>query len=127
MIELDISNIEEQIKKEKENLMDKVGIEKFFTPNLDDPIDQEIVRRIKDKGISYINNRNCNLTPGFEERVCRSILVKRLKSKGLNAYHANEKTDNLIKSKIEVICLKQQRLWNDVVRELFCIEFNIKS
>lgn len=119
--------LEEKLLKEKENLRDKVGIEKYYTPIPDNPVDQEILRRIRDRSIQmnyFVNNSNCNKATGGEERVCRSILAKRLGR--LFNYSDNERTYNVIISRIEARCKRQNKSWNDVVRELFCIEFNLK-
>ena len=116
---IDIENdFNEKLKREKDMLIGKKGTEKFFTPDMSNPTDKEILFRLRNKYQKY---------PVGEERRCRIILAKRIQGKGISLGREKNKTDALIKSRIEIICLRQNRLWNDVVRELFCIQFNIKQ
>jgi hypothetical protein len=64
--------------------------------------------------------------PSGEERRCRIILARRIKGKGISLGRAKDKTDTIIKNRIEIMCIRQNRLWNDIVREMFAIEFNLK-
>jgi hypothetical protein len=41
------NEIHEKVKQERELLLDKQGIERYFTPDPNNPIDQEIVYRLK--------------------------------------------------------------------------------
>lgn len=106
----------EKLKQEQDMLRDQKGLDKFFTPDMSNPIDQEIVKRIRNSNGIY---------PGKEERKCRLILAKRI---GRNIFGRNkDRNDAIIKSRIETKCKKINRSWNEVVREMFCIEFNIKQ
>jgi hypothetical protein len=107
----------EKFKREKDILTGKNGIDKFFTPDLNNPTDREILLKLRSRYQKY---------PTGEERRCRIILARRIKGKGISLGREKEKTDTTIKNRIEIMCLRQNRLWNDVVRELFCVEFNIK-
>jgi hypothetical protein len=107
----------EKLKREKDMLVNKTGIDKFFTPDLANPIDREILIRLRSKYKKY---------PTGEERRVRIILAKRIKGKGISLGREKEKTDTTIKNRIEIMCLRQNRLWNDIVREMFVVEFNLK-
>jgi len=115
LMELDFN---QKLQREKDMLLDKKGVDKFFTPDPNDPTDREILFRLRNKYKTY---------PTGEERRCRIILARRIRGKGISLGREKNKTDAIIKSRIEIICLRQNRLWNDVVRELFCVEFNIKQ
>jgi hypothetical protein len=110
----------DRIKQERNALRDKRGIEKYFTPNPNNIVDREIVHRIKELTSSS------NLTKN-EEILCRKILAKRLgtgvKSNALN----KAKVDAAIEGSIERRCRRLDNGWNETIRELFCIEFNIKQ
>ena len=112
-----VQEFNQKLKQELEILKDKRGIEKYFLPDLNNPLDQEIVQKVR-------NGNNCRKSPIGEERTCRMILGRRVGGKGIG--QEKQKTDSLIKARIQKLCIKHQRSWNDTVRELFCIEFNIK-
>lgn len=98
-------------------LENKIGIAKYFTPDPNNPIDQDIVRKIRQcdkRNVTYIG----------EERICRLILSKRI-GKGIG--REKKKADTLIRNRIQNLCQRQNKDWNDVVRQLFCIEFGIKQ
>lgn len=111
-------DFQEKLKREQDMLQNKTGIDKFFTPDLDNPIDREILIRLRSKYKKF---------PTGEERRCRIILARRIQGKGISLGREKEKTDIMIKNRIEILCMRKNRLWNDVVRDLFCIEFNIKQ
>ena len=106
----------ESIQERMSVVHDKRGIEHYFTPDPNNLIDQEILKRIRGNDIHL----------GLEERKCRIILSRRLHLGGI--YDSKDKTriDDVIFSAIKSKCKKQNRLWTDVVREVFCIHFNIK-
>jgi len=106
-----------KLKLEKDMLLDQKGVDKFFTPDLSNSIDREILLRLRSQIQKY---------PAGEERRCRIILARRIKGKGISLGREKEKTDTIIKNRIEIMCIRQNRLWNDIVRELFAIEFNLK-
>jgi hypothetical protein len=108
-----------EIRRLKEVLRDKRGIERYYIPDSNNPIDQEIVRKIRDnKEIFHV---------GIEERKCRVILAKRLSLRGVHSQTEKSRADSQIYNHIEARCIRQNRNWNDVVRELFCIHLNIKQ
>jgi len=106
----------DKIKLERELLRDKQGVERYFTPDPDNPIDLEIVCKLKDNDTS----------PIAEERRCRKILARRL-SIGFRSESKTIKLDPVIETRIETRCKLHYRTRNEMVRELFCIEFNIKE
>ncbi len=110
----------EKIKSERTELEGKCGIERFYTPDLNNKIDNEITGRIRG------SNEN-NSSPNIEERVCRRILLKRLGCGCRVNSSDKEKADAEIMVSIERRCKKHKKEWNEIVRELFCIEFNIKT
>lgn len=110
----------DRIKQERSLSRDKHGIERFFTPDMNNEIDREIVHRIKELTSSSNHTKN-------EENICRRILVRRL-STGVKCSAANKaKVDSGIELSTERRCKKYQKMWNETVRELFCIEFNVKQ
>jgi hypothetical protein len=108
-----------EIRRIKEALRDKQGIEKYYILDSNNPIDQAILKRIRG------NNENIYIR--IEERKCRVLLSKRLSLRGVHSQKEKSKADSQIYNHIEARCIKQNRNWNDVVRELFCIHFNIKQ
>jgi hypothetical protein len=104
----------ERIKQEKELLQDKRGIEKYYSPDLNNHVDQEIVRRIKDNSQTFVG----------EERICRSIMSHGLRL-GIGSKD-KKRIDAEILLGIEKRCKRYNKGWNETIRELFCIEFNIK-
>jgi hypothetical protein len=92
------------------------GLEKYFTPDPDNSIDQEIVRRVK---------IDANHT-GREEHICRTILSKRLA--GIGGVHRNpSKAEARIIASIENRCRRYGKNWHDTVRELFCVHFSLRD
>ncbi len=65
--------------------------------------------------------------PNIEEKVCRRILLKRLGCGCRVNSSDGEKANAEIMVAIERRCKKHKKDWNEIVRELFCIELNIKS
>jgi hypothetical protein len=109
----------DRIKQERNASRDKRGIEKYFTPDVNNEVDREIVLRIKE--LTY----SANLTKN-EEMICRKILAKRLGT-GVKSNATNKaKVDTAIEGSIERRCKRLDKGWNETVRELLCIEFNIK-
>jgi hypothetical protein len=106
----------EKVKHERELLRDKQGIERYFIPDPNNPIDQEIVHRVK----------NNIVNPIMEERRCRKILARRL-SIGFRKESKTIKLDPVIETRIDTRCKLRYKTRNELVRELFCIEFNIKE
>jgi hypothetical protein len=110
----------DRIKQERNTSRDKRGIEKYFTPNPNNEVDREIVHRIKELTSSSNLIKN-------EEIICRKILAKRLGT-GVKSNATNKtKVDTAIEGSIEKRCKRLDKGWNETVRELFCIEFNIKQ
>jgi hypothetical protein len=108
-----------EIRRIKEVLRDKRGIERYYILDPYNPIDQAILKRIRG------NNENFYI--GIEERKCRVILSKRLNLRGVHSQKEKSRADSQIYNGIEARCIKQNKNWNDVVKELFCIHFNIKQ
>jgi hypothetical protein len=108
-----------EFKRIKEELRDKQGIEKYYIPDPNNPIDQEIMRSIR--------GNNENIYFGIEERKCRVLLSKRLSLRGGHNQKEKSRANSQIYNSIEARCVKQNRNWNDVVRELFCVHLNIKQ
>jgi hypothetical protein len=50
----------ENVKKERELLRDKQDIERYFTPDINNPIDQEVVDRLRHDNL-YTEERKCEL------------------------------------------------------------------
>jgi hypothetical protein len=108
------------INQKRNLLRDKHGLERYFIPDTNNEIDREIVKRIKE--LTSISNRTKNA-----ENICRKILVKRLSTRVKCSAANKAKVDSAIELSIERRCKRHNKSWNDVVRELFCIEFNIKQ
>lgn len=100
----------ESFKIDRELRAGKRGIERYFLYDLSNPIDAEIVRRVPD-----------NIQ---EEHHCRYILCKRLALGNYISYHG---VDQMIENKLLQRCLQRGITRNELVRELFCIQFNIKG
>jgi hypothetical protein len=93
------------------------GLEKYFTPDRTDPMDLEIIRRVKQGNDKHF---------GREERLCRTILSKRCA--GISCDHRNvPKAEAVLTRAIENRCKRLGRNWNDVVREMFITHFNIRD
>lgn len=109
------NQIIKKVKQEREYLRDKQGIERYFIPDPNNTIDQEIVHRVK----------NNNVSPIIEERRCRKILARRL-SIGFRKESKTIKLDPVIETRIETRCKLHYKTRDEIVRELFCTEFNLK-
>jgi hypothetical protein len=109
----------DRIKQEREKRRDKHGLEKYFTPNPNNEVDIEIVRRIEELSASFSDPL------ARAESICRKILAKRLNT-GLSSDSKNIKLDTVIENRIESRCKLYQKTRNEIVRELFCVHFNIK-
>ena len=66
-----VQELNQKLKQELEILKDKRGIEKYFLPDLNNPLDQEIIQKVR-------NGNNCRKSPIGEERTCRMILGRRV-------------------------------------------------
>lgn len=111
-----MKSLERKSKKERRR-----GIERYFQYDLSNPIDAEIVRRIHTltakrwpRGQNY----------GHAERTCRCILGHRL---GFGRISNNPTMDERIENRLLRRCEQNGKTRNDYVRELFCIQFNIKG
>jgi hypothetical protein len=110
----------DRIKQERNALRDKHGLEKYFTPNPNNEDDREIVRRIEELSASFSDPL------ARAESICRKILAKRLNT-GLSSDRKNIKLDTVIENRIENRCKLYKKTLNEIVRELFCVHFNIKG
>jgi len=113
--ETTVANIERDARKAEAKVeIEKRGIQKYFIPDPNSPIDAEIVRRLEALGRGVGSQ---------EERYCKTILCKRLQL-GTNGYYQG--TEELIEKKLLEHCQEKGKERNDYVRELFCVHFNIK-
>lgn len=110
------AEIRESFKIDRARRIGKRGITKYFLYDLSNPIDAEIVQRI-------ITQNSLNDSPGHQELFCRRILCHRLHCGTGNFSGA----DQVIESRLLQHCLKKGKTRNEMVRELFCIQFNIKT
>lgn len=112
------SELNEMIKQERLSIQDKQGIEKFYTPDPNNVIDQEILHNIRGDDFSYSRIVS-------EESKCRNIIARRV-NLGVRS-NKKERMDADIMIAVERRCKRLDNGWNETVRELFCIEFNIKQ
>jgi hypothetical protein len=93
------------------------GLEKYFTPDRTDPMDLEIIRRVKQGNDKHF---------GREERLCRTILSKRCA--GISCDHRNvPKAEAALMKGIEKRCKRFGKNWHDTVRELFKVHFCLRD
>jgi hypothetical protein len=109
-----------RIKLEREKLRDKRGLERYFSPDPNNEIDRGIVKKIEELTVNYSDSL------ARAESQCRKILAKRLNT-GLSSDSKNIKLDTVIENRIESRCKLYKKTRNEIVRELFCVNFNIKA
>lgn len=107
------TKIEESFRVDRELRAGKRGIKRYLLYDLSNPIDAEIVRRIQGRN-AYV----------YTEQFCRYALCKRLKLGNYINYHG---VDQMIEQRLLKHCLKNGKTRNEYVRELFCIQLNIKG
>jgi len=90
------------------------GIRRYFLYDMNKPIDMEIVWRLQELA------RN---GPASQELTCRRILKKRLRY-GTNG---SKNSDFILEQRLFRQCMRCGITRNELVRELFCIHFNIKE
>jgi hypothetical protein len=93
------------------------GLKKYWTPDHTDPIDQKIVRRIKQGDDDH---------PGREEARCRSILSKRCAGICIDRRNV-PKSEAVLMLAIERRCKRLGKPWYEVVREMFCVHFSLRD
>lgn len=109
----------EKFEEEQKFYQDNHGIERYYTPDSDNPLDQEIVKRVKEL--------NATNTISQEEQICRRILAKQLRIDFRCNTKNRERVDELIDTRIKIRYMKHKKERNEVVREAFCVAFNIKQ
>jgi|GEM_PF-3520554 len=110
----------ESFKAEKELRDKESGLRKYFLYDENNPIDAEIVKRFHERSSSI---RHGFYGP-YEDYFCRQILCRRLSLRCSAKYlHVNEAIEN----KLREWCKRKNMTRNELVRELFRIEFNIKT
>ncbi|WP_324444068.1 hypothetical protein [Methanosarcina sp.] len=113
------AKIKKSFRDEKALRAGKHGIERYFQYDLNNPIDAEIVRRI----CELSTRKRYGLKDTYLEDCCRRLLAKRL-GKGIASQII---TDQLLEQELLKRCLKNGKTRNEYVRELFCIQLDIKE
>lgn len=109
-----IKVVENRIVKQIEKQVEKRGIERYFTPDFNNPIDVRILQRLTALGKGDIIQ---------QERFCRVVLAKQL---SIDTNVRAQNTDHRIEQALLQCCQKNGIERNDYVRELFCTHFRIR-
>lgn len=108
------TKLEESFRADRDLRANERGLRKFFLYDLNNPIDQEIVRQI------------CERRAEYQEQLCRQLLAKRLSITYCTRDRGSH-TDPLIENRLLKRCARRGITRNELVRQLLCIQLNIKE